>query len=133
MVGHDHNRIVTVGGGEVGDEVHGRTGEGFRSGIKHERHEWRSGGVSVDFHLLASATAVDVSRDECKHAWPPVVAFDELEGFEATRMASGFRVMVASGNGTAEVFVWRDITAVLEEDEASGWIGTPVGQRRAHG
>ena len=133
MVGHDHNRIVTAGGGKISDEVHGGTGEGFRSRIKNERHEWRSRGVSVDFHLLTSAAAVDVSRDEREHARPPVVAFDELEGFEATRMASGFRVMVASGNGTAEVFAWRDITAVLEEDEAIGWIGTPVGQRRAHG
>ena len=89
--------------------------------------------MDVDLCLLAHGASENVVADERGHAWPPVVAFDELEGFEATRMSSGFRVMVASGNGTAEVFVWRDITAVLEEDEASGRIGTPVGQRRAHG
>ena len=63
MVNHDHNRIKTLGEGEVGDEVDRDLFE-RESGGGWNWTEWGSGRMCVDLVLLANCTASNKMFDK---------------------------------------------------------------------
>ena len=80
MVYHDQERIEARGDGEVSDEIAGDLLEWARS-KRFDRGQWRYGGVSVGFVLLAFSAAFDISADKGSEARPPEFHGDQLAGF----------------------------------------------------
>ena len=88
MVYYDHNRVVAIGGREIGDEVNRELlkGEGGRGG---DRHKQRDGWMGVDFVLLTEGTAVDEVFHEGGETWPPKIMFKDRLDVEDTHVTSG--------------------------------------------
>ena len=79
MVYHDQERIKVQGVGKISDEIAGDLLEWARS-KQFDRRQWRYGGVSVSFVLLAFSTAFDISADKGSKAWPPELCGNQLAG-----------------------------------------------------
>ena len=79
MVYHNQERIKVQGDGEVSDEIAGDLLEWVRSEL-FDRGQWRYGGVSVSFVLLAFSAALDISADKGSEVRPPEFCGDQLAG-----------------------------------------------------
>ena len=87
MVYHDQNRIIAVGKGKVGDQIHGDLLE--RAGaFGRDRGQQGVGGVGVHFVGLASSAASDKFTDEGGHARPPIVFLEQGDCAEITAVGT---------------------------------------------
>ena len=92
MVYHDQNRVKSVGGRKVGDEVHQNLlervgtfgGNGGKRGV---------GWVGVDLIGLACGTAGDELVDEGGHSRPPIILLEKGDGVEVTTMGTSERLV----------------------------------------
>src|SRR3981189_3107406 len=57
----------------------------------------------------AKIAGLDVLTDVARHLWPPVVASDQFEGFEPTRVASDVRVVVLFDDPSAKLAVFWNV------------------------
>ena len=86
MVDHDHNRIKTGGNREIGDEVNRKLLERERDGGQ-DQTERRSGGMSVNFVLLANSATSNKMLDKGGQARPPEITFKDRLGAEDSHVA----------------------------------------------
>ena len=92
MVYHDQNGVISLGGGEVSDQIHGDLlkgtgavgGDGGQGGV---------GRMGIHFVGLADSTAGDKFADECGHAQPPVILLEERDGSEIATVGTSERFM----------------------------------------
>ena len=70
----------------------------------------------------AKIAGLDVLTYVAKHLWPPVVASDQFEGFESTRVAGDVRVVVLLNYPSAKL-------AVLQHVDLSSKHHQPLGLR----
>ena len=112
MVYHDHERIEAGGQRKIRDKI-------TRNLLKRTRGDGLNGrkggygGVRVNFVLLAEGTALDVAADIGGEAGPPEFGGDQLSRFQETGMTSGFMIMAALEDGTAEGVVRGDVDAAF--------------------
>ena len=72
MVDHDHEGVMSMGEGQVGDKIHRELFErGRRGGF--DGRERRGHRVSMRFVLLANSTAGDKVVDKHRKSWPALV------------------------------------------------------------
>jgi hypothetical protein len=128
MVNHDHNRIKARGEGKISNEVNGQLGKGA-GGSRWNRGEWWCRGVSINFHLLAGGTAIDIVVNESPHGRPPIRAFNELFSAKMARMTSSSMVMMQFKNSFVQM--GGHIGAVFEKEDTI--LKTPVVERGMHG
>ena len=88
MVYYDHNRVMALGGGKVGDEIDRQLFEG-QGDRQRDRIEGGNRGVCVDFVLLTDSASINKVFHERREAWPPVIAFEESFGTEDSHMTRG--------------------------------------------
>ena len=88
MVYYDHNRVVAIGGREIGDEVDRELlkEEGGRGG---DGHKWRDGRMGVDLVLLTKGTAVNEVFHEGGETQPPEISFKDSLSMEDTHVTHG--------------------------------------------
>ena len=92
MVDHDHDRIKTRGGGEVGDEVNRELSKRERDrGL--DREQRRDNRVSVGLVLLTDWATGDEVFDECGEARPSKITFQDCLGAEDTHVTQQGRGM----------------------------------------
>ena len=87
MIHHDQNRIIAMGEGKVGDEIHGNL-------LKGAGALGRDGGkqgvcwIGVNLIGLAGSTASNEFADEGGHAQPPIVLLEHRDGVEVTAVGA---------------------------------------------
>ena len=92
MVDHDHDRIKTRRGREVGDEVNGELLKGERdSGLDREQRGYHR--MSIDLVLLADGATGDEVFDEGGEARPPEIPFQDCLGAKDTHVTRQGRGM----------------------------------------
>ena len=92
MVDHDHDRIKSRRGREVGDEVNRELFKGERDrGL--DREQRRYGGVSIGLVLLANGTTSNEVFHKGGEAWPPEIPFQNRLGAKDTHMTRQRRGM----------------------------------------
>ena len=69
--------------------------------------------MCINFVLLATGTAFDVTADKGSEPGPPKFSGDQLACLEETGMASRFMIMAAFKNGAAEGVVCGDVDMTL--------------------
>ena len=87
MVYHDHDRIISVGVRQSGDEVHRYGGEWERV-FNGQRRKSRDGGVCIYFGRLTVSTSRNELSEEGGHSWPPIVLLHAVESAEEPFMPS---------------------------------------------
>ena len=85
MVDHDHDRVKSRRGREVGDEVNRELFKGERD-IGLDREQRRRDGVSVGLVLLADGTPSDEALYKGGEAWPPEIPFQNCFGAKDTHV-----------------------------------------------
>ena len=75
MVDHNQDQIITVGDGEISDEIHGDLLEGAGA-FRGDRSQRQVARVSIDFIGLTRGTPGDKLVDKGGHAGPPVVLLE---------------------------------------------------------
>ena len=86
MVYHDQNRIIAVGGGEVGDEIHRDLLEGACA-FRQDGGKWGMRKVGVHLVGLACSAAGNELVNEGGQSWPPVVLLEKGDSVEITAMS----------------------------------------------
>ena len=73
MVHCDHDRIIAIGNGEIGDEVHGdqQKWAGIFLLDRLQGWPWQ---VLIDLVLLACGASINIALDKCVEARPPIVS-----------------------------------------------------------
>ena len=69
--------------------------------------------MRINFVLLATGAAFDVTADKGSEPGPPKFSGDQLACLEETGMAGRFMIMAAFKNGAAEGVVCRDVDMTL--------------------
>ena len=110
MVYHDQDRIITVGEGQVSDEIHGDLLEGAGA-FRRDGRQGGVGGVGVYFVGLARSAAGDEFPDEGGHTRPPVIPLEQRDGAEIPAVGTGEGFVNIFNEGVAGRF--RDIEAAL--------------------
>ena len=117
MVDHDHDRIKTRRGGEVGDEVD-------RELFKRERDiglDWEKrwdNRVCIGLVLLANGATSDKVLYEGGETWPPEIPFQECLGMEDTHVTGqrggvdGVEQGRASGRGYEHSIAKIEMTVI---------------------
>ena len=85
MVYHNQDRIIAMGNGEIGDEIHGDLLEGAGA-FEGNGHKGRNQGVSVDLIGLAHGAASDEFADKGSHTRPPIILLEKGNGMEVATM-----------------------------------------------
>ena len=73
MVHCDHDRIIAVRNGVIGNEVHGDERK-WAGVFLFDRLQGRVWWVSIDLVFLARGTSINIVLGECVEARPPVVS-----------------------------------------------------------
>ena len=116
------------GDGKISDEITGDLLEWPRS-KRFDRRQWRYGGVSVSFVLLAFSTAFDVLADKGSEAQPPELRGDQLAGLQEAGMASRFVIMAMFKYGVPQLIIGGNIDAALVGEDSG--FDLPVGKAGA--
>ena len=72
VVDHDHERIITMRGREISDQVDRQLLK-WVGAVGGKRRQCRDSQVGADLHLLAKGAARDKAVNEGGHTRPPVV------------------------------------------------------------
>src|ERR1700709_709233 len=102
MVYHDHNRVITLRFGEIGNQIYGKLREGAKGGGGYRVHR-RCRRVSLRLHLLASRTAINIVPDKGTHTGPPIVTFDINQSGKTSGMPSSQMIMGEIKDSLSEV------------------------------
>ena len=82
--------------------------------------------MRVNLVLLAKSTAFNIAADVGGEARPPEFGRDQLASFQEAGVTSGFMIMAALEDGTAEGVIRGDVDAAFVHKDAS--LDLPVGQ-----
>ena len=86
MVNHDHERIVTMRGQEISDQVNGQLLKWAGAGGGNRR-QCGDSRVGINLHLLAKSAARDKAVDEGEHTQPPIVLRQQEIGAKESPVA----------------------------------------------
>src|SRR3981189_3545035 len=74
----------------------------------------------LQLRSAAKIAGLDVLTYVARHLWPPIVARDQFEGFEPTRVARDVRVMVLLHYPSAKLAVLRDVNLSSKHHQPLG-------------
>ena len=71
--------------------------------------------MSVNFHLLAYSTTMNIFLNEFIKSWPPIVLSYEVEGFENAGVSHYWEVVVGIKNFASECEIIWNVYAFVED------------------
>ena len=92
MIRNGEDGIVALRWGKFGDEID-CNGLERQIACRGDRKQGWFCWMRIDFIHLAGCAAFDVGCNKVSHVGPPVVLFDQVDGFGNSRVSCGKRIM----------------------------------------